>query len=136
MTAEFSHTVVGNYSTYSAVSEYFFKYAEIEKGFKYFERIPANETSFYATQTRKNMKIDHIEDVFPPSVRFHERAHHIQLLSSVFGLFLWRLYHQIYTKMGFIVQKISESDIQNSCSTPLIEWYCSNSFKRIENATR
>lgn len=131
---DISPITLGYYDTYCAVSEYSFNYSEIKRGGKYFERIPSKIPSFYATATRKNMKIERIEDILPITVRMHERVHHAQLLSSVFGLFLWRLYHHCYLKMGFIVGKIRESDLQYSCFTPLIKWYNSEEFKEIGKA--
>lgn len=127
-------SILGKYSYYSAVSVYFFDYEGIIRGRRYFENIPSKHPLFNATQTRKNVQIKDINEIFPMLIRGHERTHHTQLLSSVYGLLLWRLYNQIFTNMGFIVRKLGESDLINSCSIPLIEWYFSNPSEEINNS--
>lgn len=124
-------TVLGDYNTYCAVSEYFFSYSEILNGRKFFKRIPAKKNGFHATATRNNMKIERIEDILPILIRAHERVHHNQLLSSVYGSLLWRLYHHCYLEMGFIVGKLNETELQYSCFIPLFDWYNSDKFKEI-----
>ena len=99
---------------------------------KYAKRIPSKEDFFTALSTKSEVEIDRIEDIFPFLVWIHERTHHSQLLSTVYGLLLWRLHHQIHTKMQFLIGKIRESDIQKECVFPLLDWYKSASFQKIK----
>lgn len=132
--SRFHQDTVGMYSIYSAVTDYDFTRADIEKGEEFFDIIPSKDASFHGMRLKSGVKIDQFNDFFPLLVFFHERVHHNQIFSSVYGLLLWRLHRQIHTKMGFIIRKLRESDVQQEAFLPLFDWYKSSSFKLIKTA--
>ena len=137
----FHRDIIGQYLINPAVIECFFDRSSLERGRKFVERSGCKEESFYEIKVKQygikaksGTKIGHFKDFSPLLALYHEQVHHTRLFSTVYGLFLWRLQRQIRTKMGFIIRKLRESDIQRECFFPLLDWYNSVAFEKIKTA--
>lgn len=76
------------------------------------------------------------EELASIRLHYHEQDHVVVLLSSPFGLLLWRCDQVLRTAASYLISKVKQAGIER-ISSPLTEWYwCHDGRDRMEGAIR
>ena len=90
----------------------------------YLHRVKIQDSDFYAYKFNNSKKINDLEEISPILVRHHELAHYRSLVSSPFGLFIFRLLTALSSSFQYVSRKIAGETKSNYMPDhPYVNWF-------------